>query len=80
MTEGPKKEKKRDKLDSNEKTLAIWGIGFGLVVITMALTEKYQVSITEMAHACAFLIIAAFVLYHFRMYVEKRRADANSNP
>ena len=80
MMEGTKKEKKRDKLDSNEKTLAIWGIGFGLVVITMAWTEKYQVSITEMAGACVLFIVGTFVLYYFRMYIKKRRANANPNP
>ena len=75
MTEEMKKEKKRVKFNSDEKTLATWGIGFALAVIVMALIEKYQLGITEMAEACVAMIVSAFILYHFRMYIEKKKAE-----
>ena len=67
------KKKKKVKLNSDERTLAIWGIGFALAVLAMALTEQTYLSISQMAGACFAMIVAAYILYLFRMYIEKRR-------
>ena len=72
MTEEEKKNKK-PKLNSDEKTLMIWGIGFALAVLAMALTEQTHVSISEMAVACFAMMVAAYILYLFRMYIEKKK-------
>ena len=72
MTEEEKK-KKKVKLNGDERTFAIWGIGFALAVLAMALTEQTHVSISQMAGACFAMIVAAYILYLFRMYIEKKK-------
>ena len=77
MTEEKKKNKKV-KLNSDERTLAIWGIGFALAVLAMALTEQTHISISQMASACFAMIVAAYILYLFRMYIEKKKAEKST--
>ena len=80
MTEEEKK-KKKVKLNGDERTFAIWGIGFALAVLAMALTEQTHVSISEMAGVCFAMIWAAYILYFSRTYIERRKAkNANPNP
>ena len=80
MTEESKKEKKIEKMTKDERSIAIWGIGFAIITILMVISDQQYATLGQMGTFAFAMIFMSWIMYHIRVIIQKRRANANPNP